>query len=51
MIYVAGALCDRCNRGLGRFEWNDDVMRNAINYMRRRMAARERLREEFKNGG
>lgn len=27
-----GLLCRRCNIGVGRFEWSDDVLENAIKY-------------------
>lgn len=35
-IIVRGLICSKCNhRGLGAFEWDDDVLKRAIKYMQR----------------
>lgn len=49
-ILVRGLLCQRCNRALGAFEWDYDVMKRAINYMRRAVENAERIRKEKLNG-
>ena len=32
-IVVRGLLCRRCNRGMGAFEWDDQVIARAITYL------------------
>lgn len=34
LMVVRGLLCQRCNRALGAFEWSDDVLARAIDYMK-----------------
>lgn len=38
---VLGLLCSRCNRGLGPFEHNTEVLKRAIMYMRKIIKDRE----------
>lgn len=42
-LVVRGLLCDKCNhRGVGAFEWDDDVIRRAISYLQRILRLRAR---------
>jgi hypothetical protein len=34
-MIVRGLLCQRCNRAIGAFEWSDEVIAKAIEYMKR----------------
>lgn len=40
-MVVRGMLCARCNSGLGRFEWSDDVLRKLMSYVEAILEMRE----------
>jgi hypothetical protein len=35
VMHVRGLLCQRCNRALAAWEWSDEVIAKAIEYLRR----------------
>lgn len=35
VMVARGLLCQRCNRALGAFEWSDEVLQKAVEYMKR----------------
>lgn len=40
-MVVRGLLCSRCNSALGRWEWDDDVLLRAIQYMQKIIETRQ----------
>lgn len=47
VILVLGLLCQRCNRAKGAFEWDTEVMRRAMNYLRRNIERREKALNQW----
>lgn len=46
-FHARGVLCTRCNRSLGRFEWTDQTIEQAIIYLKRI----QELRKDIRNNG
>ena len=42
-VWVRGLLCARCNSGLGRFEWSNEVLERLVAYVETILAKRHQL--------
>lgn len=44
-MLVRGLLCSRCNSAIGKFEWADEVLERAVQYMQRILLARQQCKD------